>query len=510
MAQRKLRLTISSPTLAQGIDLSCSVLLFRSIYRAGKPIPPHEYANVVGRAGRAFVDLDGITVYPVFQAGYEGDKRVEAFRKLRRNAQVREMESGIVLLIQHLVTLLAEFTGATYDDIVSYVANTSGPWTLEGFTGNRVESESGIDPDLAFFEAISELDTMIFGTIEDAQLAQDEVANALDLALQTSLWKRRLSRMTDDDAALQTAILHGRAEWLWRNTTASERLGFYAAGIGYRTGSALIAQLNALSEHLARAETMLAEGAVNAASEELSSFAQAVFRIPPFAPESLPEGWPDLLGKWIAGDSLVATIGTSEGVEFIQNAVVYQLVWAVEAVRVQALAAGDQRMAEAIGRIPLSLTYGLPTLTAAALAQAGLHSRRMIIAALNAVPADFTDVDGMLTWLQDGAGETIASLWTNRGDVQLWERFVKSGDYEEDTGSQARTLTDVQWSGSAPVGGSAVRLLHNPRTNTTSVYAPDLTKLGALATAYPDIGFSDVVGTISDDGLAIQVSGWEF
>jgi len=57
---------VASPTLAQGVDLSCSVLLFRALTRfrsrneETKLIIPAEFANVVGRAGRAYVDLDGI------------------------------------------------------------------------------------------------------------------------------------------------------------------------------------------------------------------------------------------------------------------------------------------------------------------------------------------------------------------------------------------------------------------------------------------------------------------
>src|SRR5205807_2909900 len=61
---RQLSVVVASPTLAQGIDLACSVLIFRSLrrYEEGKwrPIRPAEFANVVGRAGRAYVDLDGI------------------------------------------------------------------------------------------------------------------------------------------------------------------------------------------------------------------------------------------------------------------------------------------------------------------------------------------------------------------------------------------------------------------------------------------------------------------
>ena len=69
---RRLSVVVASPTLAQGIDLACSVLIFRSLKRfeGGQlaPISAAEFSNVVGRSGRAFVDLDGISVLPTFDA----------------------------------------------------------------------------------------------------------------------------------------------------------------------------------------------------------------------------------------------------------------------------------------------------------------------------------------------------------------------------------------------------------------------------------------------------------
>jgi hypothetical protein len=75
---RRLSVVVASPTLAQGIDLSCSVLIFRSLKRfeAGelRPISAAEFSNVVGRSGRAFVDLDGISVLPCFDAAKRAEQ----------------------------------------------------------------------------------------------------------------------------------------------------------------------------------------------------------------------------------------------------------------------------------------------------------------------------------------------------------------------------------------------------------------------------------------------------
>src|SRR5690606_27001283 len=61
------RLTIASPTLAQGLNLSASVLLVPSIWRNQEIIPAAEFANVAGRAGRAFVDVEGLVLHVVWE-----------------------------------------------------------------------------------------------------------------------------------------------------------------------------------------------------------------------------------------------------------------------------------------------------------------------------------------------------------------------------------------------------------------------------------------------------------
>ena len=65
-----LRITISSPTLAQGLNLTASALVFHGVRRRDV-IDAREFRNVVGRAGRAFVDIEGQVLYPMFDSGTE-------------------------------------------------------------------------------------------------------------------------------------------------------------------------------------------------------------------------------------------------------------------------------------------------------------------------------------------------------------------------------------------------------------------------------------------------------
>ena len=61
-----LRVTISSPTLSQGLNLSATALVMYSLHRNRKLIETSEFKNVSGRAGRAYVDIEGIVLFPMF------------------------------------------------------------------------------------------------------------------------------------------------------------------------------------------------------------------------------------------------------------------------------------------------------------------------------------------------------------------------------------------------------------------------------------------------------------
>ena len=86
---------IASPTMAQGVDLTCSAVVFHSIYSSGKPLRAGDYSNVVGRVGRAFVDLDGLVVFPIFKMSARLRRDLVS---LRAEGE-RRIESGIFQLI---------------------------------------------------------------------------------------------------------------------------------------------------------------------------------------------------------------------------------------------------------------------------------------------------------------------------------------------------------------------------------------------------------------------------
>lgn len=87
-----LRVTASSPTLAQGLNPSATTLIFHGLKRGSEPIDISEFRNVVGRAGRAYVDVEGLVLMPMFDR--LTNRRAE-WKDMVDSAKGKEMESGL-------------------------------------------------------------------------------------------------------------------------------------------------------------------------------------------------------------------------------------------------------------------------------------------------------------------------------------------------------------------------------------------------------------------------------
>ena len=122
-----LRVTISSPTLAQGLNLSATALVMYSLHRSGKRIEISEFRNVTGRAGRAYVDMEGIVLFPMFDTIA---KRRRGWEALITDVGAREMESGLVQLVVALLTRMHARIGGDLAQLMEYVVNNAEAWTF--------------------------------------------------------------------------------------------------------------------------------------------------------------------------------------------------------------------------------------------------------------------------------------------------------------------------------------------------------------------------------------------
>jgi hypothetical protein len=120
------RLTIASLTLAQGLNLSASVLIVPSIWRNQKIIPVSEFANVSGRAGRAFVDLEGLVLHTLWKPK---PWQAKEWDNLVARSKAPVVKSGILTLAAIVLDRLAFATGNTLEDTLAYVTGQNANWS---------------------------------------------------------------------------------------------------------------------------------------------------------------------------------------------------------------------------------------------------------------------------------------------------------------------------------------------------------------------------------------------
>ena len=481
-----LKVTISSPTLAQGLNLSATAVVMHSLYRHGEKIKVSEFKNVIGRAGRAYVDVEGLVLYPIFEDAK--NKKHSEWVKLSEDLGAREMESGLVQLIWSLLKRMHARLGGNLDQLVDYVVNNAAAWTFPELAGEKPEKRERA---LKEWERhMATLDTAILSLIGEADVPDNQIEAALDNILQSSLWQRRLLRMDDAVREAYRTTLLTRSRFIWANSSATRRRGYFLAGLGLEAGHALDAIAPEANDLLIQANAALAAADHEAAIVAITGIAERVFAFYPFEPDPLPANWRNILRCWLLGQPVAATVGgqEAEALQFIEGGLVYRLPWAIESLRVRATANGD---VVGIFELPLdtfelglavpAIETGTMNRSAAILIQAGFNSRLAAIKAVSDTAATFTTGAELRAWLRS-PGLAVWSAQPNWPTVEtraIWLEFIQEfAPSDKRTWARRDYLGSVQWFTAPAPPGTPVSLFH--RNGQPLVLAPDGRAIGKL------------------------------
>lgn len=465
LRENVLKVTISSPTLAQGLNLSATAIVMHSLHRAGERIDISEFKNIIGRAGRAYVDLEGLVIYPMFDAISKKRRNWEA---LITDIGAREMESGLVRLVVVLLTRMRARVGGDLDQLADYVVNNAAAWTFPEVANENPEERERA---LADWERhVAMLDSAILSLIGENDIPDEGVEAALDDILQSSLWHRRLRRQ---DAQVQQVLLAGllsRSRLIWSQSTAAGRRGYFLAGVGLTTGHALDAIATEANLLLVQANGAMLEGDAEAAITAITCLAERVFTFYPFRPDVLPANWREILRRWLLGQPMAVegTAQTSETLQFVEGGLVYRLPWALEAIRVRGTANEDK-----VGMFDLTLEdhelgFAVPAVetgtlnrSASILIQAGFNSRLAAIKAVDDTGAAFTTGQELRQWLvsEPVATRSAQDDWPTQETNKIWMEFVRSFTQTgKRTWAHRSYMANVSWLGAAPASGTVVQV----------------------------------------------------
>lgn len=460
-----LKVTISSPTLAQGLNLSATAVIMHSLHRSGERIEISEFKNVIGRAGRAYVDVEGIVLFPMFD---DVAKKRRSWEALINDLGARNMESGLALLVWTLLNRMHARIGGDLNHLVDYVVNNAAAWTFPEVANEEPEVRERA---LADWERhVATLDTAILSLIGENNIPDDGVEAALDDILQSSLWQRRLLRQNEPVRQALKAGLVSRSRLIWSQSTASRRRGYFLAGVGLTTGHALDAIAGSANLLLVQANGAILKGDAEAAIVAITALAEQVFTIFTFTPDPMPANWRAILRAWLLGQTLAAiAVGQeSETLQFIEGGLVYRLPWAMEAIRVRGVANGDE---VGVFDIPLedhelglavpAVETGTLNLSASILIQAGFSSRLAAIKAVADTGATFRTSQELRQWLNSEAVEAWSAQgdWPSAETKAMWKDLAQSFTPRESRiWVDRRYWADVAWLGAPPQPDTVVQI----------------------------------------------------
>lgn len=479
-------LTIASPTLAQGLNLSASVLLVPSIWRNKDIIPAVEFSNVAGRAGRAFVDVEGLVLHVIWEDTVRKTNwALENWAELVTAAKATRVNSGLLLLTIKIFKRIANAAGIPFPEVVDYITGQDGAWDFGRDAADSVEStHAGAE----WERDIASLDSAILALL-NAETADDAVQSALNAVLEGSLFSRQLSEKTEEVQILLQRFVVARASQIWLKTNHVQRKGYHAAGIGLRAGQFLDANLNILVDLLLRAETAITQGDAANAAQTIVNFAELIFQIAPFRPPVDVPTWRDALRAWMEEHPAaeVVSICGDNGVDFLQEGLIYRLPWAMEAVRVHAAAIAHEGADRLQGLAALAVEAGSANRCVITLLRCGLNSREAAITAVTTTGASFDDRAGMLMWLKSDEVELRSNEdnWPTQQSRHAWLHF-----YEWETKSNRRNWRresyelPVQWHVGPPASGVHVIIEPNGTGAGSTVLSPDFIKLGILKSSW--------------------------
>ncbi len=482
-----LKITVSSPTLAQGLNLAATVVIFHSIMTRGEPIKASDFRNIIGRAGRAFVDVEGLVLFPMFAPT---KKQRNAWNTLKAGGAGLNMESGLLRLVAHFLARLNKQHGGNSAQLAEYVLNNAQAWQFVPFAGETAEKRQESERDWQRY--LATLDTAILSLLGEQEVPDDQVAARLDEVLASSLWERRLGHWQDHMQAVFRNAIKGRARFLWGHSTGPQRRAYFLAGVGYDTGQKLDAIAAEANQFLVQANGHILVGDEPSAITAITALAERLFVITPFVPDPLPANWRDIISAWLSGDALADLASADKDVlRFVENGLVFTLPWGMEAIRVRAEANNDE-FANSTHADDYEWSLAVPAVetgslnrSTALLMQAGFNSRLAAIKAVQDTNATFLTGFELSQWLRSDAiaARSNDPAWPTEASHDLWLTFLASfTPIDRAEWKNWNYTVQAVWEGDQvlPAAGAAVRLVDSADRAQTLILAPDFVKLGRL------------------------------
>jgi len=430
------------------MNMGASAIVVHSLHRSGTLIDTQEFENVIGRAGRAFVDIDGLVLHPMYQPNR---RRRRDWQKLIAGVGQRQLRSGLLALVEALLEKLHLHVGGELEDLQQYVLGQTVPLSIH-------PNEADEDLIGEWPVALELLDEALLATIDPLDCEQVALPVILDEVLRGSLWARWLGDEPEPKQFLYRHALITRSSWIWANNSVTDRRGYYAAGLGVSSGQYLRDNADRLYELLVKAEIAIKASDDEHACKSIAELHEIVSAVRPFAPSDPRNDTSEILVAWLNGTSVADLITTfGEGTQdFVEDAFVYRLTWAMEAVRTTAVAR-EHRSGDVIeGGAAAAVAAGLLDPRGILMLQVGMESRLCALAAIAENPGTFSSIVELRAWVDSCPG---GPDWPTDNLAWAWTSFVnRLGESRSGVLIRREGEIDAVWEAEPPTPGTLVRI----------------------------------------------------
>lgn len=536
MHDNVLSVIISTSTLSQGLNLSVKSIIMHTLTRSGKAIESSEFRNVIGRAGRAYIDTEGDIIFPIFRKDDDAKAR---WLNLVHNHKRYVMLSGIGLLVMELALRMSTlFQSNNIDRICNRLISESGIWDD---LNNRNNSRRDKYIAKIWKENLEKLDFAILSLAGDSENPEDDVYSVLKKALHNSLLESSITQIDNilqskvddlivsddsesiaDDIGESTRlekILMSRGVYIWQRSDADQRRRYFLSGVGFAAGREIDSAYGKASEVLKGANQKLSDGDIDSTVVYITEFARIMFNVSTFRCDKLPGEWKEILDCWIRGDSL-SKLEIDDKVDifdFIENGIRYNLNWAmnviIDRIAMDAdIKKDDEELIQksSFRHLMMTIMAGTPNISAAVLIQSGFSFRSAAMVAVSDPDANFDNQADLSTWLDSESirQKSAISDWPTPETNHIWNEFVtRFRTKSDDAWERKDWIGKVQWEESAPASGMLVQIFnYNDETLILSDRGERLGKL--LHPVNPDReGIIDARVSEASEGIDIRYFG---
>lgn len=506
-----IKVTVASPTLAQGLNLSASVVLFHGLRRGQALLTGAEFANVIGRAGRAFVDTEGLVLYPLFEP--VAWRRREWLRLTSGDAG-KALRSGLITVGMQLIQRIIDSTGTSeLEPFLDYLTGRAD-WAFPVLAEETVEGKQAAEQ--SWKSNLALLDTGILSVVGDDDADPDEVTQVVADVLRDSLFERQLRRLDSGPATALREIVTSRARHVWSTSTPAQRRGWYLAGLGAEAGAELAQVAGAVVDLIANTEVSIADGDSATASAGLVEIAQTLFSTEAFKPETALHDWPDILNHWVNGRPLgeldvQRPQDRMNIAQFIESDLIYRLVWGMEAARLYEFAQVNATASDLQGTAIAAIETGTFNRAASILIRSGFDHRAAAIVAVEHTAAAFDSTSGMRTWIRELDPDISGSRdWPTAESHRAWVQFTVRGGHRRGRKWRRQTvqLDTVTWFDGSPPTGEWLRVT-DAGPDQIDIWTPGFDLLGeAQAQFNPNReGVLHARRSISGPGIEVHYLG---